>query len=146
METKAAVRKIKSRYGAMRVFANDTGAVTRSLLLYREWAQQEIQFVTALFEPGATVLDIGAYIGTHTLAFAHRVGPSGLVLSFEPQPHSFQLLERNVATNELPQVHVHHAALSDVEGAIAVNAVDPSQKFSYGSVSLAAALRARHSA
>jgi len=141
MGNRVALRKIKARYGAMTVFANDTGAVTPSLLLYGEWAQREIEFITGLFGPGATVLDVGAYIGTHTLAFAHRVGASGLVLSFEAQPRSFELLERNVAANHLSQVRLHHAAVSDVVGEIEFPPMDPSQKGSFGSASLAAVLR-----
>jgi Protein-L-isoaspartate(D-aspartate) O-methyltransferase (PCMT) len=35
-------------------------------------------------KPGATVLDIGANIGVHTLQLARLVGPQGRVLSFEP--------------------------------------------------------------
>lgn len=138
---KVALGNIAARYGAMTLFANDTGAVTRSLLLYGEWAQREIEFLTGLFEPGATVLDVGAYIGTHTLAFAHRVGPSGLVLSFEAQPCSFELLERNVAANHLAQARLHHAAVSDAAGTVRFTPIDPSRKESLGSASLAAILR-----
>ena len=146
MRPKLALRNVKARYGAMTLFANDTGAVARSLLLYREWAQREIEFIIQLFEPEATVLDVGAYIGTHTLAFAHRVGVSGLVLSFEAQPRSFELLERNVATNHLSQVRLHHAAVSNVEGTIEFTPIDPSRKESFGSASLAAILRANRDA
>ena len=142
MGVKPAVRKVKARYGAMTVFANDTSSVTSSLLLYREWAQHEIEFVMGLFEPGATVLDVGAYIGTHTLAFAHRVGASGVVHAFEAQPQSFGLLERNVAANHVHQVRLHQAAVCDAVGTIGFTPVDPFRKESFGSVSLAPILRA----
>lgn len=39
--------------------------------------------------PGDTVLDIGAYLGGTAVLFAGKVGPTGLVIAFEPFHHSF---------------------------------------------------------
>src|SRR5262245_23415731 len=35
---------------------------------------------------GATVIDIGAYIGDHTITLARQVGPNGHVIAIEPNP------------------------------------------------------------
>ena len=64
----APYRAVRARYGEMTVFANDTGAVSRSLAEYGEWAENELAFMRKLVPPGATVIDVGAYVGTHTLA------------------------------------------------------------------------------
>jgi FkbM family methyltransferase len=53
-------------------------------------------------KPGATVLDIGANIGAHTLQLARLVGPNGRVLSFEPTDFAFAKLRRNLDRN--PQI------------------------------------------
>jgi FkbM family methyltransferase len=53
-------------------------------------------------KPGATVLDIGANIGPHTLQLARLVGASGRVLSFEPTDFAFAKLRRNLQVN--PQI------------------------------------------
>ncbi len=45
-----------------------------------------------LIEPGATVLDIGAYVGMHTVLAAKLTGPQGRVFAFEPSPSNFQYL------------------------------------------------------
>src|SRR5262249_31927126 len=50
-------------------------------------------------KPGATVLDIGANIGAHTLQLARLVGPQGRVLSFEPTDFAFAKLRRNLQLN-----------------------------------------------
>ena len=59
------------------------------------------------------VLDIGANIGNHTLAFATRAAS---VHAFEPIPAIYQLLHDNVAANGLAHVHTHPVALSDTAG------------------------------
>jgi len=61
----------------------------------------------------AVVLDIGANIGNHTLAFATRAAS---VHAFEPIPAIYQLLHDNVAANGLAHVHTHPVALSDTAG------------------------------
>lgn len=48
---------------------------------------------------GDVVADVGAYIGLYALALAQRVGPSGTVYAFEPNPHAMAVLERNLHLN-----------------------------------------------
>lgn len=59
------------------------------------------------------VLDIGANIGNHALAFATR---AAAVHAFEPIPAIFRLLEQNIRQNRLANVHAHCCALSDAPG------------------------------
>ena len=91
------------RYGLTSFFRNDT-IVSRSLKEYGEWAQAEIDFLLALVGSRDTVLDIGAFIGTHTLAFAKRVHGGGEVYAFEPQPVFFEVLKKNVDQNGMANV------------------------------------------
>src|SRR4051794_33133529 len=97
MEGKSSVDVVHARYGTMAVFLKDTGAATKSLLKYGEWAENEISFLHHFVEKGSTVVDVGAYIGTHTLAFANFVGAQGRVIAIEAQPATFGLLQRNIA-------------------------------------------------
>ena len=63
---------------------------------------------------GATVLDIGANIGAHTLGLARSVGESGSIHAFEPTDFAVQKLRRNLALNpELDRrVRVHQTLLA----------------------------------
>jgi FkbM family methyltransferase len=63
--------------------------------------------------PGATVLDIGANIGAHTLRLAGLVGDGGKVHAFEPTDFAFRKLTANLALNPdlLRQVETVHAFL-----------------------------------
>ena len=78
--------------------------VGRSLDRYGEWCQAELEILTPLLRPGRVVLDIGAFIGSHTIYFAQQVTSRGRVYSIEPQRHAFQMLCGNVALNALTNV------------------------------------------
>jgi FkbM family methyltransferase len=52
-----------------------------------------------LIQLGATVLDIGANIGAHTLHLAAATGAGGQVIAFEPTDYAFERLAHNVALN-----------------------------------------------
>ncbi len=56
--------------------------------------------------PGATVFDVGAYIGEVTIPLARRVGPAGRVFAFEPDRRARTFLERNVRDAGLGNVTI----------------------------------------
>ena len=63
--------------------------------------------------PEPVVLDVGANIGNHALAFATRAAE---VHAFEPAPTLCAVLRENVRQNALVNVWVHEVALSDARG------------------------------
>lgn len=60
-------------------------------------------------ETGDVIVDAGAYIGDHTIAYLNRVGPIGTVYAFEPNPEAFECLTRNC-----PSAKAYRMGLSDV--------------------------------
>lgn len=129
-------RTIDARYGRISFFANDVGAASQSLATYGEWAENEIGFVKGFISSGGTVVDVGAYIGTHTLAFSRFVGPEGVVVSLEAQTETFDLLKHNVAVNQISNVQLENAAVCDRIGELTIPLIDMSDKASFGSASL----------
>jgi FkbM family methyltransferase len=81
--------------------AGDPGA--HGAYLRRLAARRETRFGTRLFADsirrGAAVVHGGAHLGYHTLIAARRVGPSGRVMAFEPNPVSYRALRANVRRN-----------------------------------------------
>lgn len=63
--------------------------------------------------PAPVVLDVGANVGNHALAFATVAKQ---VLAFEPHPFTFSLLQRNIRDNALRNVRAFNLALSDQSG------------------------------
>lgn len=68
--------------------------------------------------PGDTFLDIGANYGEIALAAAQRVGPSGAVHAFEPNPRIASLLRQSAAINGFPNLSVHEVALGSHDGEV----------------------------
>lgn len=66
--------------------------------------------------PGEVVIDIGANIGELSMRFARRVGEHGQVVGFEPFPSTFEVLQRNLDLNRLPNVSVWNVAIGGVDG------------------------------
>jgi|SRR5580700_6160577 FkbM family methyltransferase len=82
------------------------------------WEPQIQKLFSAYIRPNSTVLDIGAHIGTHTLAMSKLVGPNGRVIAFEPQPKIFRELFLNMQLNEADNVFFYPAAVGDHKGTI----------------------------
>ena len=100
------IETTSGRYGTMSYLKNDL-ILGRSLREYGEWAQGELNLLLDLIDVGSTVIDVGAFMGTHTLAFARHVGPEGQVYAFEPHPVAFSLLRLNIEQNDLSNVELY---------------------------------------
>jgi FkbM family methyltransferase len=124
------------RYGEMIYRPNDV-YIGRSLDLYGEYSEQEVQLFRAVVQPGQTVLDVGANIGAHSVALARLVTATGKMLAFEPQRDLFYALCGNVAQNNLRQVRCYLAAVGEMAGTIAVPELDGDAEANYGGVGLA---------
>ncbi|MEX3966310.1 FkbM family methyltransferase [Paraburkholderia sp. EG286B] len=136
MQSDNLFETVDTRHGQVTLFANDTGAISDSLRLYGEWAQNELSFMLSMVHPGDTVIDVGGYIGTHTLAFARHVGEHGQVVTIEAQARSFDLLSRNIRDNGLANVRAENAIASAVAKEEHIPAIDIKTPASYGSASL----------
>lgn len=64
-----------------------------------------------LVRPGMTVLDVGGNIGVYTVLLSRLVGPSGRIITFEPDPDLFACLQANCTRNGCANVEAHNLAL-----------------------------------
>lgn len=85
--------------------------------------QSMLPLVLAHIKEGDTVVDAGAYIGDHTIAYSKAVGASGYVHAIEANPDAFNCLELNVA--KLTNVGCWPNALGTGEEAVSVASIDP---------------------
>jgi FkbM family methyltransferase len=124
-----------TRNGRIEFFAQDD-PIGRSLAEYGEWAELEIQTLCGFIGLGSHVVDVGANIGTHAMAFARRVGATGSVIAFEPQRSVFEVLERNLIANGCTNVRAVNAGVGSNAGEMMVPAVDYQTHTNVGGVQL----------
>jgi FkbM family methyltransferase len=92
--------------------------------LYGGWEPDLVTLMTRLIRPGATVYDVGANYGMHTLLFARLVGPSGRVYAFEPHPGVFSCLKEQIDLNGFRTVVPVCEAVCDRSGTSSFDEAD----------------------
>lgn len=117
-----------TRYGAVSYLANDE-YIGRVFAAGGYWEETEVRAVAALLgEASGYALDVGAHVGSHSLALA-RLCPRLSFICFEPQAALRLLLERNIAENGLAdRFVVSPKAVAHTEMTVALSA-----RFSDGS-------------
>ncbi|HEY4018343.1 MAG TPA: FkbM family methyltransferase [Pseudonocardiaceae bacterium] len=84
--------------GLLRLPADD-GVMLPLLSSNGVWEAELSTLIDSLVEPGGIFVDIGAYVGYHTLRVLSRLGTSGAVVAVEPQPDATILLRHNISMN-----------------------------------------------
>jgi FkbM family methyltransferase len=125
----------KCRHGYFAYNTNDR-FVGKSLDQYGEWTEQEIKALTPLLRPGDLVIDVGAYIGTHTIPFAKLVSPGGRVIAIEAQRTAIAFLQTNIALNNLMNVICINKFITNKEGVIKSLILDQRIEQNFGSLSI----------
>lgn len=123
-----------ARYGRMMVLKRDR-YMGRAFLIHGEYSESEVELWRQLLPDNAIVADVGANIGSHTVALAALV-PNGLVFAFEPIRFLYHMLAGNVALNGLGNVVTFHAAAGAERGQIMVPGFDFTREENYGGIAL----------
>ena len=123
------------KYGQMLYNVHDL-YIGRSLDLYGEFSEGEVELFRQMTKPGHVVVEVGANIGAHTIFLARQAGPTGRVIAFEPQRVVFQTLCANVALNSLSNVECLQQAVGDAPGTLRVPTLDYSQENNFGGLEL----------
>jgi hypothetical protein len=89
--------------------------IARDVCLAGVYEAQETLVVRSTLTPGMTFVDVGANWGYFTLLAAALVGPTGHVVSIEPDPRLLARLHRNVSTNRLTWVRVVPGAVAGAD-------------------------------
>ena len=90
-----------------------------TIFMLGAFERDTLRALEGLVREGATVLDVGANIGAHTLHLARLVGEKGRVIAFEPTDFAVAKLRLNIRANpELARrVELHQAFLVAKTGA-----------------------------
>ena len=105
-----------------------------SILRGGEWQPEIWDAILPALSEGAVFFDVGAHIGYFSLKASAKVGSTGRILAFEPNPEILKLLRENIAANKAGNVLVEPIACTDREQTLTLWA---SARFNTGMSSLA---------
>jgi hypothetical protein len=91
--------------------------IGHALIEYGEYCELETQFLLQFINRPGTILEVGANVGSQTIALAKTAKTVGaVVMAFEPQPFVFQNLCANLALNGISNVAAWPFACAAEEG------------------------------
>lgn len=126
---------VAGRDGLFLINRNDI-YIGKGLEVYGESAGLEGTMLMSLVQPGQTVIEVGANIGSHTVGLAKRLGSAGKVFAFEPQRACFALLQSQIALNQLHSVIAFNEGSGAGECELWLPRIDYSAHGNFGGVSL----------
>ncbi len=85
--------------------------VERSLFETGTYERGTLDFMTKYLKSGDTFVDIGANIGLMSLTAKKSVGSNGNVWSFEANPKTYAILEKNIELNEMLGIRAFECGL-----------------------------------
>jgi FkbM family methyltransferase len=98
LSTRIAIRLDSGLYTGARLYGN--------LFINRQIAARGLNQEESLYQrldlSNRTIIEAGAHIGYYTVYFARRF-PSARIHAFEPNPHSYRLLLKNLRINEIQE-------------------------------------------
>jgi FkbM family methyltransferase len=109
---------VSTRYGSLIVNTLDQH-LGSAILRNGYWCEDDIRLISQILRQRlgtsnhVTFYDVGANIGTHTIAIAQMAPTRVRVRSFEAQRAIYHMLCGNVALNNLYNVVCHHSAVTE---------------------------------
>jgi FkbM family methyltransferase len=100
----------ETRVGILQYLPDDT-IVGDSIDWYGELLQPQLSLLARIIRPGATVMEVGAGIGAHSLFLAETMGAAGHLFLYESRPVMQRILRQNLAANRITNVTAMKGAL-----------------------------------
>lgn len=108
----------------------------RGLDLYGEAKWSDLELLGQVIHAGDVVIDAGANIGNHTIYYAKKIRPGGIVYALEPQRIVFEFLCANLVLNSLVNVIPMQVGAGEAEGTLSVPLLDPNAIQNFGAVNI----------
>jgi len=110
----APIRTIRGKLNGYKMRLDLSAWSSRSTYFLGRWRNLEMQlFVKEVIRPDDTVLDVGANHGMFALTASSLLGEMGKVICFEPNPRCLEILDREIAENQIRNILVHRVGLGE---------------------------------
>lgn len=110
--------------------------LAQALIRMGVYAPEEFATWRPYLPEGGCVVDAGANIGAHTMAFAHAVGLSGSVIAIEPQRMLHHMLCGSIALNGLLNIQAKHIALGRERSTVRIPRLDYAAPNNFGGLEI----------
>jgi len=90
---------------------------TDLMALTHVWLIEEYKRKKFDIKPNDVIIDIGAHIGLFTI-YASQFSKNGEIYSFEPMKENFELLNKNIISNNLKKVKIFNLAVSNSNSSV----------------------------
>ena len=126
--------RFRGKYRLMSLIAPKRGVRSARIFGYRmdldlaDWIQRNMYFgpyeqpqtscILSHLRPGMTFVDVGANVGYYSAMASSTVGDAGRVVSYEPNPYSFDRLSGWVQANQARNITPVCVALGGEEGTL----------------------------
>ena len=108
--------RLPDQLGGFLYHCDQRDSVAREACYTGQYEPQETQLMSGLLRPDDVFVDVGANWGYFSLVAAHRVGPRGCVIAFEPEPRLYRMLLTNIAANEIAWIDAQCMAIAAGDG------------------------------
>jgi FkbM family methyltransferase len=129
--------KVDAWAGPLYVISEDK-TVSADIINLGHWAWAHIEIFKALLEHGQTFVDVGAFIGHHSVAILNAFNGGVKVISIEGQVDYAQILQLNLSIQISQNFRVIHAVASNGIGSMEVPAINLKSQLNFGSLSYVA--------
>lgn len=102
-------------------------SISREVCFTGSYEPQETALVSSILKPDSVFVDVGANWGYFTLLAANLISDNGVVLSLEPDPRLFQILDSNIARNKFRHITALQVAAADKPGTLKLAGYEESE-------------------
>ena len=94
--------------------------------------QNMLPLVLEYIPIGGVVIDIGAFIGDHTIAYSNKVGNNGAVHAFEPSENAFECLSINSNNiGKFDNIYSYNCAIGKEQSMVTIETVADNNGMNY---------------
>jgi FkbM family methyltransferase len=130
------MRIVSARHGMFLVNLHDF-YIGQALANFGEYSELELQAILHWMPKGRDVVEVGANMGSHSVALSRATALHGRkLLAIEPQPVIFQQLNANLALNHIRNAHTLPLACAQSAARLWYSPQDYQSQGNFGGVSL----------
>ena len=136
------LKTINTQFGKIVININDQ-FIGRSFLNQKYWGLQDIEAISKIIEfkckkkNKIVFYDVGANIGTHSIALSNIFKNKIVIRAFEAQSNIYEMFNQSIKINNLNNIELYHNAVSDKNNEIIrIDLPDYSKHNNFGGLEL----------